>query len=61
MVAVSQSSKGQNGRVIDNVCAAICRMIVARSDVIPLQQVSEHYFMCSSDMNEHIRVDHKFL
>lgn len=39
LVAVSQSPKGNNARVMDNTCAAICRMILARPDAIPLDQV----------------------
>lgn len=39
MVAISQTPKGNNGRVMDNICAAICRMIVARPDALPMDQV----------------------
>jgi hypothetical protein len=28
-----------NGRLVDNVCAAVCRMILARMDLVPLKQV----------------------
>jgi hypothetical protein len=43
MVAISQTPKGNNGRVMDNICAAICRMIVARPDALPMDQVGSTF------------------
>ena len=28
-----------NGRLADNICAAVCRLIVAHKDSVPLEQV----------------------
>ena len=36
---MSQQSR-QSGRLTDNVCAAVCRMIMAQQDRVPLAQVS---------------------
>ena len=33
------AQRRQNGRLVDNVCAAVCRMIVAQQDGVPLEQV----------------------
>ncbi len=45
---ISQSTKSQNGRVMDNICAAICRMIMARQDTIPLEQVRRGDLSCNA-------------
>lgn len=33
------AQRRQNGRLVDNVCAAVCRLIVAQQDGVPLEQV----------------------
>lgn len=35
-------SKESDRRVIDNLCAALCRMIMSNVDVVPLEQVRCH-------------------
>lgn len=32
-------SKESDPRVIDNLCAALCRMIISNVDAVPLEQV----------------------
>lgn len=34
-------AKETDPRVIDNLCAALCRMILSNMDAVPLEQVTE--------------------
>ena len=33
-----------NGRLMDNICAAVCRMITSQQERVPLEQVIIYYY-----------------
>lgn len=45
----------ENGRILDNVCAAVCRMVMANQQAVPLDQVQALHF------NHHASIDYSSL